>query len=212
MTEPTPTDPVEFWEDRYAGATRTWSGKPNDSLVAAVGDLPAGRALDLGCGEGADSIWLAARGWQVTGLDISANALAHARSAAAEVVIPEGRITWVAHDLATWPAEGTFDLVSACFLHSPLDFPRTDVLRRTASLIAPDGHLLIVSHGDYPPWATRQDGHDHRFLTPAEEIGALDLPADDWQTVIAETWQRDATGPDGQAATLDDTVVLLRRR
>jgi SAM-dependent methyltransferase len=211
-TTDSPPDAAQFWEARYAGVDRAWSGRPNTALVATVSDLPVGRALDLGCGEGADSIWLAERGWQVTGLDISPTAIGRAQAAAAQLDVPDGRLSWIAHDLATWPADGVFDLVSACFLHSPVEFPRTDVLRRVAALIAPGGHLLIVSHAAAPPWATQLDGHERRFLTPAEELSAIDLPDDEWQTLLAETRQRETTGPDGQRAMLDDGVVLLRRR
>ena len=52
------------WEHRYAGEDPVWSSNPNGSLVAEVGSLPAGRALDIGSGEGADAIWLAERGWR----------------------------------------------------------------------------------------------------------------------------------------------------
>jgi SAM-dependent methyltransferase len=212
VTDHQTTDAALFWEARYAGVTRAWSGRPNHALVTSVSDLPVGNALDLGCGEGADAIWLADRGWQVTGLDISATAIGRAHAAAAQLDVPDGRLSWIAHDLATWPAEGAFDLVSACFLHSPVEFPRTDVLRRVARLITPGGHLLIVSHAAAPPWATQLDTHEHRFRTPTEEIEALDLPGDGWQTLIAETSPRETTGPDGDLATLDDAIVLLRRR
>jgi len=212
VTDHATTGAVQFWETWYSGVDRAWSGRPNTALVTTASNLLVGRTLDLGCGEGADSIWLAERGWQVTGLDVSATAIGRAQAAAAQLTIPDGHLSWIAHDLATWTADGVFDLVSACFLHSPVEFPRTDVLRRAAGLITPGGHLLIVSHAVAPPWATQLDTHEHRFHTPAEEIEALDLPGDDWQTLLAETWPRETTSPDGVPATLDDAVVLLRRR
>ena len=55
----------EFWDARYRSANRIWSGNPNPHLVARVADLSPGTALDVGCGEGADAIWLASLGWQV---------------------------------------------------------------------------------------------------------------------------------------------------
>ena len=39
--------------------------------MTEVSEFPPGRALDVGCGEGADAVWLAKRGWDVTGLDVS---------------------------------------------------------------------------------------------------------------------------------------------
>lgn len=208
-------DPLRHWEARYAekdGAV--WSGRPNAALVSIVGDLTPGRAVDLGCGEGADAIWLASGGWQVTGVDLSPTAIGRAERAAEEAGVPPDRIRWVATDLMTWDGEpwhgGPVDLVSACFLHSPVELDRTAVLRRAAGIIAPGGHLLIVSHAAFPPWSSRH-GHDHEFLTPEQEIAALELEPDAWTTVLAETRTREATGPDGEQATLDDTVVLLRR-
>ena len=61
----------EFWDEHYSSAEQLFSNNPNPVLVAEVADLSPGRALDLGCGEGADARWLAQRGWQVTAVDIS---------------------------------------------------------------------------------------------------------------------------------------------
>src|SRR5215203_189480 len=65
----------EFWDERYAGSERVWSGRPNQRLVEQTVDLTAGHAADIGCGEGADAIWLAEQGWDVTALDVSRVAL-----------------------------------------------------------------------------------------------------------------------------------------
>jgi len=209
---PQEPDATQYWEARYGEAERIWSGRPNQTLVEVVGDLPAGRALDLGCGEGGDAIWLAQRGWQVTGVDISPTAIARASAAADEAGIPTKRIRWQAHDLATWTDDGPYDLVAASFLHSRVEFPRTEILRRAAALVAPGGHLLLLSHAACPPWsAHHHDDHKPEFLTPSEEISALDLDERQWDTRIAETRSREATGPNGERAILDDGIVLLHR-
>jgi SAM-dependent methyltransferase len=204
-------DAAQFWDSRYSDSERVWSGRPNQTLVDLVSGVPAGRALDLGCGEGGDVVWLAQRGWLVTGVDISPTAIARGSAAATRLGIPEDQIQWHAHDLATWKSDGEYDLVTASFLHSPVEFPRTDVLRRAAEVVAAGGYLIILSHAGMPPWSKYRD-HEHRFLTPAEEIAELDLPKDGWETRIAETRSREATGPEGQHAILDDVVVLLQRR
>ena len=201
-----------FWDRRYAERDQIWSGEANEALVATVTGLWPGRALDLGCGEGGDSVWLAGRGWQVTAVDIAATAIARAKNLAARHAIPDGRITWVVDDLGSWQPAGSYDLVSACFLQSPIDFPRPTVLQRAASAVAPRGHLLVVSHAEPPPWAK---GHDHagqRFPSPADELASLQLPEADWDTLIAETQPRRAFGPDGAAASLQDIVILAHRR
>ncbi|MEE2031587.1 class I SAM-dependent methyltransferase [Rhodococcus chondri] len=212
--------PAEFWEARYTDSGGLWSGNANPTFVAAVSDLPPGTALDLGCGEGGDTIWLADRGWTATGIDISPTAVRRAAETARSAGIPDDRVRFVAADLATWESDDSYDLVAASFLHSPVDFPRTEVLRRAAELVAPGGHLLILSHADFPPWAGAGDRnaeehgeahHEHRFLTPAEEIEALALDPGRWDVLVAETRERDATGPDGTHAVLSDVVVLLHR-
>jgi SAM-dependent methyltransferase len=205
---------AEFWEDRYAGRPQVWSGRANPVLADLVGDVPPGRALDLGCGEGGDAIWLALGGWQVTAVDISTIAVERGRLAAREAGVPDGRIAWQAQDLATWRPEAQYDLVSAFFLHSPVELPRGEILRRAAAAVAPGGRLLVVAHAAPPPWWNPEDhGHRHEDLpTPAEELDTLDLRAGEWDVLLAETRPRPATAPDGQPAELLDGVVLVRRR
>jgi len=222
--ESTPAEPTpsEFWEGRYdeAGGGPIWSGKVNRTLAEVVSGLQPGTALDLGCGEGGDAIWLAGQGWDVTGIDISATAIRRAAEAARNADVDADRIRFIADDLATWQGDGSYDLVTASFLHSPVDFPRAQVLRCAAGLVAPGGHLFILSHADFPPTASDHDRHsweehadheDHRFLSPSEEIEALELDPDAWTVRLAETRERDATLSDGRQATLTDVVVLLRR-
>jgi SAM-dependent methyltransferase len=241
--EPSETEATAFWEGRYRERDQIWSGRPNRALVDVIGsaDIAPGRALDLGSGEGADSIWLAEQGWQVTGVDISATALGRAAAHSSDRGIAGDTISWVHADLAEWSAEReSFDLVSACFLHSPVAFPREEVLRRAAGAVAPGGYLLVVGHAAFPPWSATHHGdadagadadrapaghgeghgteggghsHDHDDLpTPAHVLESLSLPEGTWETVIAENRSREATGPDGQTAVLDDAILLIRRR
>lgn len=214
----------EHWNQRYAERERIWSGRPNAALVDTVSPLDPGRALDLGCGEGADSIWLAEQGWTVTGIDVSTTAIERARAEAEHRDLP---IAWIAADLATWePPAGSdeFELVSACFLHSRIEFPRDEVLRRIATHVVPGGHLLLVGHAEPPPWFrggehdhhTEEHGeghdpaHEHDFRGPEQELEALRLDAA-WEPLTVELRERPAVGPDGEHAVLRDTVVLLRR-
>lgn len=208
MTNPMPSAP-QFWDGFYADHTHAERGPVNRNLIAEVDGLEPGTALDLGCGEGADAIWLAEQGWQVTGVDISPTAIRRASEAASGL---EGRARFVAADLSEWSDPATYDLVAATFLHSPVTFDRTSALRRAADRVGPGGHLLVVSHAAVPPWADVPDGHHHRFLSPSEEIDALDLDPAAWDVRIAEIRTRPATTPDGEQATLDDSVILLRRR
>lgn len=208
-------DPAQHWEERYGTADRVWSGRPNVTLVDVLGehlpDVAPGRALDLGCGEGGDAVWLARQGWRVTGVDISPTATRRATEAARERGLDEDRARFIAADLTTWDDDGPWDLVTASFFQSTVELPRGDILRRVAGRVAPGGHLLLISHAAPPPWATGHDAHgDHPFRTPAEDVADLALDPDAWDVVVAETRTREATGHDGQPATLDDTVVLVR--
>lgn len=197
------------WEERY-GQAPVWSGKPNHALVEYAGGLPPGRALDLGCGEGADAIWLAGQGWEVTGVDVSPTALARAEDHARDRGV---EVTWVRADLAEWRTAETFDLVTAFFLHSPVDFPRAQILRRATGAVGPGGVLLVVGHADFPPWSSHhhEDHHEHpTFPTIAETITEAGLHAG-WTIIAAEESPREVTGPEGQTAIIHDTVVMARR-
>ncbi|MEH0937663.1 class I SAM-dependent methyltransferase [Micromonospora psammae] len=201
---------ARFWDDLYEGRDQVWSGRPNPHLVDVVGALPKGTALDLGCGEGGDAVWLADQGWQVTAVDVSATALDRATARAASAGVSD-RIDFRRHDLTRSFPEGSYDLVSAQFLQTPLEFPREQVLRAAAGAVAPGGRLLIVEHGEVPPWSRL--AHPHlRFPTPQETLAALDLDPDEWHTERLDAPHRQVTGPDGEPATLVDHLVLLRRR
>ncbi len=201
------TTPADFWEARYASADRVWSGNVNNALVQVVSELPPGRSLDLGCGEGGDVVWLAQHGWEATGVDISDTATRRAAETAKAAGIPDDRIHFEAADLASWTPNHSYDLVTASFLQSPVELPRGDILRRVAQHVVPGGHLLVVAHAAMPPWATHE--HHHAFPTPEEDVAAVGLA--DWTVEIAEVRSREATGPDGQRATLADNVLLFRR-
>ena len=217
MPAPDPS-PAQFWEARYADAGQLWSGKTNQALINVATDLVPSSALELGCGEGGDALWLAGHGWKVTGVDISPTAVRRATDAARDAGLSVDQVRFIAADLSTWQPNGDYDLITASFLQSPVDFPRTEVLRRAAGHVTPGGHLLVIAHAAFPPWAKGHDRHggnpgrpDFRFLSPKEEIDALDLDPGEWDTRIAETRDREVTAPDGTPAQLTDSVVLLQR-
>ncbi|WP_235934265.1 A1S_2505 family phage non-structural protein [Paramicrobacterium chengjingii] len=196
----------EYWDARYGDRERVWSGKVNAALADTMSELSPGTALDLGCGEGGDSLWLASRGWTVTGVDISTVALSRADAEARGRGVAS--VTWRQADLETWEPEGEFDLVSACFLQAPQEFDREGVLRRMSRHVRPGGYMLIVSHAAMPPWS---HNHEHEDMPTIEGERAAVGSETEWDAVIAEVRHRRATGPDGQDGMLDDNVVLLRR-
>ena len=200
----------EFWDDRYRSAGQLWSGQPNPVFAAQAADLPPGTALEAACGEGADAIWLARRGWTVTAVDVSAVALERGANAAAEAGGDiAGRITRQREDLRAWgPAADTYDLVSAQFMH----FPKADLEvmhRRLAAAVRPGGTLLMVAHHPDDIHAAR-NGHPDLFWY-AEDIAAS-LEPGRWEIRVAEASGRSAIDHDGQPVTVRDTVLRAVRR
>ncbi|WP_328477430.1 NAD(P)/FAD-dependent oxidoreductase [Actinoplanes sp. NBC_00393] len=200
----------DAWEERYRSKSAVWSGKPNPQLVASASDLAAGRALDVGCGEGADAVWLAQRGWQVTAVDISTVALGRAAGHAAEAGLAE-QITFRHADLRREaPEQRSYDLVSAQFMHLPPE-ARQELYAHLAGAVAVGGTLLIVGH--HPSDLVSGVGRMHfpDMLFTAEEI-AESLPAAEWEIVAAEARPRPFKDPDGRPITIHDAVLQARRR
>ena len=133
----------EEWDRRYAGSELIWSAAPNRFAEAELRDLPPGRALDLGAGEGRNAIWLAGRGWQVTAVDFSAAGLDKGRRLAASRGVS---VDWVHADVLSYqPGAGAFQLVLIAYLQMPAA-ELTGVLRGAARALAPGGTLLVIGH------------------------------------------------------------------
>lgn len=147
------TSPTTFWEQHYqARIQHAGSGRANAVLVEVARHLHPGRVPDLGCGEGSDTIWLALQGWQITAVDIAPTALFRVARAAAAAGVT-ACVAVQQHDLCHSFPFGSYDLVSAHYLHSPVQLPRTSVLRAAARSVAPGGLLLVVSHASTAPWS-----------------------------------------------------------
>lgn len=202
------SDAFSTWEEHYSAKPQVWSGKVNARLAAVAGELTAARALDLGCGEGGDALWLAEHGWTVVAVDVSSTALERGRAVARERGVAKS-IDFQQHDLDSGFPAGEFDLVSAQFLHSPVEKDRPAILRRAAAAVAPGGTLLIVDHAAAPPWATRM--RDHVFPTAEAVLAGLDLDPAGWERVQVGSVEREVVGPDGQPAALTDNVIRIRR-
>ena len=204
----TPEEVAAFWDDLYRQRDQVWSGKVNAALVREAADLEPGTALDLGCGEGGDAIWLAEQGWTVVAVDVSTEALARGPRHAAAAGVGE-RISWARHDLTETFPDGTYDLVSAQFLQSPVTVDRTAVLRRAAEAVAPGGRLVVVGHAEPPAWSDHAP--DPALMPPADVVLASLALDDSWAVETCEPWRRPGRGPDGQEGSLVDSVVRVRR-
>ncbi|MCT6781826.1 class I SAM-dependent methyltransferase [Streptomyces sp. CS7] len=201
------TERTEHWDDRYRSRAQVFSGNPNGVLVTEAAGLAPGRALDVGCGEGADALWLARRGWRVTGADISEVALG--RAAAASPAGEAGdRVTWTRADLLTQPPPaGAFDLVSVHYF--PVERRAGhSALRGLLDAVAPGGTFLFVTHTRADPAEHREEGFDPaRFSWPDDAVRLMG-PA--WNILVDETRPRTAPAPAGTRHSHDAVLRALR--
>ena len=203
----------DYWEQHWQQPHRNRSAAmdgsvPHPYLAHETSSLVPGTALDAGCGAGAEAIWLASHGWQVTGVDIAADALARAAERAANSEVSES-VQWVEADLTVWDPGARFDLVTTHYAHPAM--PQLAFYERLSAWVAPGGTLLIVGHlhtsgaierGHHPPVEAS--------VTLMDIIAGLDSTR--WEVVTAEEHLRTVTRPDSQPVPLYDVVVRATRR
>jgi SAM-dependent methyltransferase len=192
------------WDERYSGPDLVWGAGPNRFVTEEVTALPAGRAIDLGTGEGRNAIWLAERRWQVTAVDFSAVGLARAARLAAGRGVS---VDWVQADLLDYqPAPGGYDLVLVAYIHLP-PAGLARVFRAAAAAVAAGGTLLVIGHDRDN--ITRGHGgpqDPERLYTPAAVAAELDGLA----VKRAEQVMRPVQAPDGERTAID-TLVRAER-
>jgi SAM-dependent methyltransferase len=192
------------WDERYAAAPLVWSAGPNQFVASELGELPPGRAVDLACGEGRNAIWLATRGWDVTGVDFSAVAVDKARQLSSDV-------EWVVGDALTWAGQG-YDLAVLAYLQLRAHERRTAV-RNAWSALVPGGHLLVVAHDSTNLTEGTGGPQDASVLYTAEDVLS---DVEGYDVLRAERVARvvpaaDEHGGEAERVALDALVHLLRR-
>lgn len=193
------------WDEMYRQNEAMWSGQVNGSLAVEVENLSPGRALDVGCGEGADAIWLAERGWDVVAIDISSTAVERGRLEAESRGVA---IEWLATDILNSPPEpGSFELVS---LHYPAFAAarHDDVVKALTDAVAVEGTLLLVGHAPpSDPEASSFDPSDWVAVGDvADELGDLEH----WDVEANET--RPRLGAHHHESPHTHDVVLRAKR
>ncbi|MNY21135.1 tellurite resistance protein TehB [compost metagenome] len=193
-----------FW-DRMYGHHQAAHGEPNSFLARENEGLVPGTGLDVGCGEGADALWLANRGWRMTAVDFSSVAINRARVADAQT-----QVNWVQADMLIWqPPADAYDLVSLHYVHVP-PAERTALFGRLAQAVRPMGTLLMVAHhpSDLESTIGRPPVPDLYFT--AEEVAAS-LEPGCWEILVSGTRPKTVTDRAGQAITIHDMVLKARR-
>ena len=198
------------WDHRYGGE-QLWSGHPNGTLVHEVGDLPTGRALDVGAGEGGDAIWLAERGWAVSASDVSPQGLSRTREAAAQRGLTLTCLQADANARDPFPA-AAFDLVSAQYASIPRT-PDGRAVRNLLEAVAPGGTLLVVGHDVELIREMARTAHDGPIFDPDAYVGVSDVAA---AVADAPNWTVQVhdkrTRPHGAVSTHHVQDVVLRAR
>ena len=194
-----------YWDERYASADQLWSGDPNSILVEVASGRAPGRVLDVGCGEGADAVWLATQGWDVTALDISGVALERAAKHTKEAGLS---VALVRSGLVDADLPGaSFDLVSAQY---PVlaRTPESVAEHTLLDLVAPGGTIVIVHHADF-----ETSDPEHHGVNPADYVGPWHIAPlldDGWEIEINERRARHLTA--GAGAHHSEDVILVARR
>jgi SAM-dependent methyltransferase len=187
----------DSWDRRWSQALREGphavAQRPaNAHLLAEVANLRPGRALDAGSGHGAETLWLASRGWRVAAVDFSTTALEHARSRAESLGADvAARIEWIAADLATWiPPRERYDLVACLYVHVAGSVP--EMVRRLV------GHQPTDPATGLPTAAAGQ-------VQVSVDTALAALESDRWEVIVAEDRPREVAGSGV------DAVVHARR-
>ena len=210
----------DYWDSHWQQGNEHGAGReigPNPHLARETSGLAPGTALDAGCGEGAEAIWLGVEGWQVTAADISSEVLSRASERATRGTARE-RVQWVEADLSAWEPGKLFDLVTTHYAHPAM--PQLAFYERISGWVAPGGTLLIVGHLHTPD--TAGHGHDHGQQChghhPPEEVSVTaasitaGLDATQWDVVTAEKRTRALANRAGRSVQLHDVVVRATRR
>jgi SAM-dependent methyltransferase len=198
-----------YWESQWQRTGGRDAVTANPYLARETSGLVPGTALDAGCGQGAEAIWLAEAGWQVTAADISTEALARAAEAATGSAAAE-RVRWVEADLGVWEPERRFDLVTTHYAHPAM--PQLAFYARLAEWVAPGGTLLMVGHLRR---GTPDHGHGHgqppveASVTAASITAGLDVAR--WDVVTADEPVRGVPRQGGEPGRLHDVVVRATR-
>ncbi len=150
------------WDKRYSSGDYKPRQKPSDLLTKWLDDFPPGKALDLACGTGRNSLFLAEKGYEVTAIDISPTAIRLAKNKA----LAKGlKINWIVADLDSFKICGQYDVISN-FFHVNMKM----VPDMITSLNI--GGVLVYQHHMFPPFPSSEP-HSHPSSFKSGELRQL---------------------------------------
>ncbi|WP_216404362.1 class I SAM-dependent methyltransferase [Arcanobacterium phocae] len=192
---------AQGWEEKYASTTQLWRTEPNQFVISHSASWPAGTAVDIGCGEGHDVVWLAKHGWTVHGIDFSATAIDRLRQAAQHAGVTDRVSGFVGEAAEIFAREGwaDLDLVLLSFLHFE-QLPQ--LIETVAQGVVPGGRIMVATHAFALPW------HPASFVawTGADLIDRVHLP--DFGVESSTRLETELT--DRNVTRVDDVVVFRR--
>lgn len=193
------------WDRKYAAQDLLWSAEPNRFVAAELSLLPAGRALDLACGEGRNAIWLAERGWRVRAVDFSSVAVDRGKGIAQRRGV---EVDFEVADLSTFRAEpAAYDLVVVAYLHLP--WPQMQaVLQNAAEAVAPGGQFLLVGHDHDNLTAGHGGPQDAAVLYTPDQVAAV---LEGFEIDKAVRVRRPVATATGDVEAIDNLVRATRR-
>lgn len=176
------------WNERYRQGAYADREHPSPWLVDCLPEAPMGRALDVACGAGRNALYLAERGYAVTGVDISGEALSRARRSARTRGL---KVDWIERDLDTGPGvRGPFDLIVL------VRYVDLALLRALCRELAPAGCLVLEEH-----LATERDDvagpRNPAFRVPS---GALGRAVRELEMI--DSFEGEVVDPDGRPAVV----------
>ncbi len=196
---------ADSWDDRYRTAEFVWKTDPNRFLPPEVAALQPGRALDLACGEGRNAVWLATKGWDVTGVDYSQVGLDKAAQLAESNHVTA---TWIRADVTKWEPDGLYDLVVVFYLQLP-ETERRVAFGTAARALAPGGTLLIIGH-DLVNLTEGTGGPQSPAVLYTPDDVRLDLQAAGVTGLVIERAERLPRPVDTKAGTVTAIDCLIR--
>ncbi|MGA9883924.1 MAG: methyltransferase domain-containing protein [Candidatus Acidiferrales bacterium] len=154
---------ISLWDERYrsgAHAASDFNTEPSPLLVATASKLPPGKALDLACGAGRNSLWLAEHGWNVTAVDGSSAAIEvlRERAAARHLALNTRIVDLERHEFAIAPS--AWDLIAMCY------YLQRNLFEPAKNGVVPGGTLIAIVHITEPS----EEPTGHR-LRPGELTG-----------------------------------------